>query len=39
MDDDGTIFGDGIEDDRLEFGFGVRVEVGVAPQRLHLVRG
>ncbi len=39
MDDDGTIFGDGIEDDRLEFGFGVRAEVGVAPQRLHLVRG
>ncbi len=39
MDDDGTIFGDGIEGDRLEFGFGVRVEVGVAPQRLHLVRG
>ncbi len=39
MDDDGTIFGDGIEGDRLEFGFGVRVEVAVAPQRLHLVRG
>lgn len=39
MDDDGTIFGDGIEADRLEFGFGVRAEVGVAPQRLRLVRG
>ncbi len=39
MDDCGTIFGDGIEDDRLEFGWGRRVEVGVASERLHLVRG
>ncbi len=39
MDDRGTIFGDGIEDDRLEFGWGLRVEVGVATERLHLVRG
>lgn len=39
MDDDGTIFGDGIEADRLEFGFGVRAEVGVARERLRLVRG
>lgn len=39
MDERGTIFGDGIEDDRLEFGWGLRVEVGVAAERLHLVRG
>lgn len=39
MDERGTVFGDGIEDDRLEFGWGLRVEVGVAPERLHLVRG
>ena len=38
MDERGTIFGDGIEDDRLEFGWGLRVEVGVASERLHLVR-
>lgn len=39
MDDDGTLFGDGIEDDRIAFGWGRRVEVGVAPERLRLVRG
>lgn len=39
MDEHGTLFGDGIEDDRLEFGWGVRAEVGVARERLHLVRG
>lgn len=39
MDERGTIFGDGIEDDRLEFGWGQRVEVRVASERLHLVRG
>lgn len=39
MDDRGTVFGDGIEDDRVAFGYGLRVRVGVAPERLHLVRG
>ncbi len=38
MDDRGTLFGDGIEDDRIEFGWGLRAELGVAPERLHLVR-
>lgn len=38
MDDDGTLFGDGIEDDRIAFPWGRRVEVGVAPERLRLVR-
>jgi len=39
MNDLGTIFGDGIEDDRLEFGWGMRLEVAIAPQRLNLIVG
>ena len=39
MNDLGTIFGDGIEDDRLDFAWGMKLEVGVAPSRLHLVTG
>jgi len=39
MDDEGTLFGDGIEDDRIAFGWGRGVAVGVAPERLRLVRG
>lgn len=38
MDDEGTLFGDGIEDDRIAFGWGRRVTVGVAPERLRFVR-
>ncbi len=37
MNQGGTIFGDGIEGDRLEFGFGRRVTVRVAQERLRLV--
>jgi NAD kinase len=35
--DEGVIFGDGIEADRLEFRWGVRARVRVAPRRLNLV--
>jgi len=38
MDDEGTLFGDGIEDDRVPIGWGQRVALGVAPERLRLVR-
>jgi hypothetical protein len=37
MNQGGTIFGDGIEADRLEFGWGRRVDVRVAEGRLRLV--
>lgn len=36
MNDDGVVFGDGIEDDRLSFGWGVRAAVGVAREKLQL---
>jgi hypothetical protein len=36
MDDAGTVFGDGIEDDRLTFPWGMRARVGVAARRLLL---
>lgn len=36
MNEDGVVFGDGIEDDRLSFGWGVRAEIGIAPERLQL---
>jgi NAD kinase len=38
MNDGGVIFADGIEQDRLEFGWGRRVQVTVARQTLNLVR-
>ncbi|HEX7491193.1 MAG TPA: hypothetical protein VF337_05780 [Candidatus Limnocylindrales bacterium] len=37
MNEGGVAFGDGIEADRLEFGWGRRLEVRVAPERLRLV--
>lgn len=37
MNDDGVIFGDGIEDDRLRFPWGVRARLEVADSRLLLV--
>ena len=39
MNDGGVLFGDGIEDDRLEFPFGTRAEVTPAAETLRLVRG
>lgn len=37
MGDGGVVFGDGIEDDRLAFGWGIRARVGVAREKLALV--
>lgn len=37
LDDGGVVFGDGIESDRVDFGWGVLASVGVAPERLRLV--
>ncbi|HTS82416.1 MAG TPA: NAD+ kinase [Myxococcaceae bacterium] len=39
MDDGGVVFGDGIEDDRLDFAWGMRLQIGISEQRLRLVRG
>jgi NAD kinase len=39
MDDGGVVFGDGIEDDRFDFAWGMKLIVGMSEQRLHLVRG
>jgi NAD kinase len=36
MNEDGVVFGDGIEEDRLAFGWGVRAELGIARERLML---
>lgn len=37
LDDGGVVFGDGIESDRVAFGWGVLATVRVARERLHLV--
>jgi NAD kinase len=37
MNELGTVFGDGIEADRLDFSWGMRLTVGVAPNRLNLI--
>ncbi|NUN51956.1 MAG: NAD(+)/NADH kinase [Planctomycetaceae bacterium] len=39
MDDDGVLFGDGIETDRIEFSWGRKVSLHAAPTRLRLLRG
>jgi hypothetical protein len=37
MNEGGVVFGDGIEDDRIDFSWGVRATIGVAPEKLRLV--
>ena len=37
MDDNGVIFGDGIETDTLRFGYGQRVQIYLARQTLNLL--
>lgn len=37
MNEQGTVFGDGIEDDRLELGWGMRLQVALAPGLLNLI--
>jgi len=39
MNEGGVLFADGIEDDRLDFPYGARAEVGTAAERLRLVLG
>ncbi len=39
MHEDGVIFGDGLEYDRLEFNWGARALVRCAPEVLRLVKG
>jgi hypothetical protein len=37
MNDGGTLFGDGIEQDRIQLGWGMNVQVRIAPERLRMV--
>jgi hypothetical protein len=37
MNESGVIFGDGIEDDRIDFGWGMQARIRVARSRLALV--
>jgi len=37
MNDAGTLFGDGIEDDRIAFAWGMRAKIAIASERLRLV--
>jgi hypothetical protein len=37
LDEGGVVFGDGIESDRVDFGWGVQATIGVARERLRLV--
>jgi hypothetical protein len=39
LDEGGVVFGDGIESDRVEFGWGILAMVRVARERLRLVDG
>jgi hypothetical protein len=39
LDEGGVIFGDGIEPDRVEFGWGLQATIRVAPEQLRLVAG
>lgn len=39
MNEGGTLFGDGIEQDRVQLGFGMSARIGVAEERLQLVTG
>jgi hypothetical protein len=38
MNEGGVLFGDGIEEDRLDFAWGTRASLGPAPEVLRLVR-
>ncbi|MBS2012443.1 MAG: hypothetical protein JST00_06135 [Deltaproteobacteria bacterium] len=38
MNEDGRIFGDGIEEDAIDFRWGLRATLGIAPSRLRLVK-
>jgi hypothetical protein len=37
MNEGGVVFGDGIEDDRIDFAWGTCARIGVAEARLRLV--
>ena len=37
LDEGGVVFGDGIESDRVDFGWGIQATIRVARERLRLV--